>query len=407
MINFNKNQFLNNIANHLNKLGHKQPSSEFKYNLPKGLTSYFLIMSTKNTKANFIELLSKSQNYVKKNPNTESSFHSYLGGSISGIIDIQSPLDNNKRYQEYALHSCKLKNKKSILNEKSLFEYHMFKEEKNINKSFKKTNDIDNYSNHYNYNKEVHELAYQYLSNFKNIKCGNELIQNTTLNKIFLSKLLADFPNFSSKPDIKLMRSCLDIASKHMGYEQLKTYDEKMQKQGLLNAHQDEYKNSFKIDTMTEFKTKLRKDISLSKVDNKEIAVQLFAKKDSVAAYISQSSFILTPDHPPISITTFEIFNTKKGTEKFYNVDEFLTALTKEVVHYNKKHHLPISEVKYKKYYKLASPVTDLRQVAPAPIMQTPSAPPLPQQNQAANSGAPPSYEELFSNASGIPLFER
>lgn len=387
MIKFNKNQFFNNITNHLNKLGHTKPSSEFKYNLSKGLTSYFLITSTKNTKASYIDLLSKSQDYVKNNPNKESVYHSYLRSSMNGIIDIQRPLDNNKRYQQYALNSCKFKIKKSTLDEKQLFDYHMFKEGQNITKNLKKTNSMGHYDNCYNYNNDVHKLAYQYLSNFKDIKCGKNLIQNTTLNKVFLRKLLADFPHVSSKPDIKLMRACLDIASQHMRHEQLQNHDEKMQEKGLLNAYQDEYKSLIRIDKITKFKTELLKDITLAKTDNKEIAVQIFAKKDAVAAYISQSPIDHTAENAPLSITTFEIFNPKKGTEMFYNVDEFLTALTKEVVHYNKKHSLPRDEVKYKKYYKAAPPRTNVQG-------QTPSAPPLPQQYQA-----PPTYSELFPNA--------
>lgn len=251
---------------------------------------------------------------------------------------------------------------------------------------------MGHYDNCYNYNDDVHKLAYQYLSNFKYIKCGKELIQNTTLNKILLSKLLTHFPHVPSKPDIKLMRACLDIASQHMMHKQLQEYDEKMQQQGLLNAYKGEYKNLFRIDKITKFKTELLKDITLAKTDNKEIAVQIFANKDAVAAYISQSPIEHTAEHPPISITTFEIFNPKKGTEMFYSVDEFLTAMTKEVIHYNKKPHLPIDGVKYKKYYKSASPETDVQG-------QTLSAPPLPQQYQTTNSSTPPTYSELFPNA--------
>lgn len=388
MIKFNQNQFLNNIIHRLNKFGHEKPSSEFKYNFSKGLTSHFLILSANNKETKYTNFLSRFQSNAKENPNRKSIYDSNLDNAINSVIDIQSPLDNSKRYQEYALHACKFKIKKSTLNEKQLFDFHMFKEGQNITKNLKKTNSMGHYDNCYNYNDDVHKLAYQYFSNFKDIKCGKELIQNTTLNKVLLSKLLTHFPHVPSKPDIKLMRACLDIASKHMIHKQLQEYDEKMQQQGLLNAYKGEYKNLFRIDKMTKFKTELLKDITLAKTDNKEIAVQIFAKKDAVAAYISQSPLNHTAENSP-SITTFEIFNPKKGTEMFYNVDEFLTALTKEVVHYNKKHSLPSDEVKYKKYYKAALPRTNVQE-------QTPSAPPLPQQYQTTNSSAPPTYSELF-----------
>lgn len=394
MTRFDKSLFLNNTLNYLRQFGYQAIPSEVKYNLTKGLTAYFLVTSVKNSGNSYISLLSRAQDYLNRTHLTSNKTdisHELLTTSIKKVLDIQKPLDVIKRYQDYHASSSKI-DRRGLGVKQSLATHR--KADVESSQHFKK------------YSDSVHQLAEQYFNALKNKALKNVDELDPSLNKVLFKKLLSRYPNNLSKlitkSDKSLIEACFNTAAEQMRCPKLKQYDQFMAKNGFITASETELSYFFQIKTPVEIKLGLREDARQAETGNKETGIQIFAGKDTLAAYIRKN--------PADDVTTFTLFDPNVGVEKFYSIDAFLTTLISKAKAYNLKNDYSDKTLKYKKFYYHRPPAADQEQTATHRAnLFAPSAPPLPFEPSAPPealmaedtvgstcSAVPPSYGELF-----------
>ena len=364
MTRFDKSLFLNNTLNYLRQFGYQAIPSEVKYNLTKGLTAYFLVTSVKNSGNSYISLLSRAQDYLNRTHLTSNKTdisHELLTTSIKKVLDIQKPLDEIKRYQDY--HACSSKIDRRGLGVKQSLATHR-KADVESSQHFKK------------YSDSVHQLAEQYFNALKNKALKNVDELDPSLNKVLFKKLLSRYPNNLSKlitkSDKSLIEACFNTAAEQMRCPKLKQYDQFMAKNGFITASETELSYFFQIKTPVEIKLGLREDARQAETGNKETGIQIFAGKDTLAAYIRKN--------PADDVTTFTLFDPNVGVEKFYSIDAFLTTLISKATAYNLENGYSTETLKYKKFYYHRPPEALMAEDTVG----------------STSSAVPPSYGELF-----------
>lgn len=400
MISFDKYHFSNSINEYYKNSNNQTIPSEVKYNLPKGLTGMFIISSAENNGISYIDLLSRAQNNLKRKDSSSSEKQmakDHITARIMNIIDVQQPLDNVKRYQMYFDFSRKITIKDKGSDIRKSLDHHR---QKDADGSFKKHEGFQPY------NRKVHGLAYEYFNALKestdeNVINSNELINNVQF-KFLVNSLKKDLLKQLKKPKEKLIEACLNTAKNHLSSLEFEKYNQYMSMYGLQptsDSHFSEYQEIDKVEK------DLREDVRQIAATNQEIGLQIFIEQDALAAYIRKS--------PESDTITFTLFDPDTGVEKFDNVDRFIQSLVDKVKDNNRKHSLPLNEVKYKKFCKAAAENSQAAPSAPdqslvfserQPIRPAPPIPqPMPSELPEPEPDLPLTLQEQIDATDSFP----
>lgn len=407
MISFDKCHFSNSINEYYKNSNNQTTPSEVKYNLPKGLTGMFIISSAENNGISYIDLLSQAQNDLKCKNSSSSEKQmakDHIIARIMNIIDVQQPLDNAKRYQRYFNYSRKIKIKDKDSDIIKSLDHHYQKDACYI---FRKHEDFKHY------NKEVHNLAYQYFNALfnvleesvgNNVHDSNELINNVHF-KCLVNSLNRDLLTQLSEPDEDFITACLNAAKNHLCSLEFEKYNQQMSIRGLNPITEISDSHFFEYQEIDKVEKDLREDVRQIAATNQEIGLQIFIEQDALATYIRKS-----PESDTISFT---LFDPDTGVEKFDNADRFIKSLVDKVKDYNRKHYLPLNKVKYKKFYKAAAENSQAAPSAPdealvfserQPIRPAPPIPqPMPSELPEPEPDLPLTLQEQIDATDSFP----